>query len=116
MKLIYEILTFPLTVIDNPLLDLIFLSILASISFKVSWNIVGNTEFRGVLGSILHWTIRIITMFVLTTVASFTIKVGLFLYNIPFKIWIILGISSIILVIGILVVRKTISKKQIIKF
>ena len=116
MKLIYEILTFPLTVIDNPLLDLIFLSILASISFKVSWNIVGNTEFRGVLGSILHWTIRIITMVVLTIVASFTIKVGLFLYNIPFKTWIILGISSIILVIGILVVRKTISKKQIIKF
>ena len=92
MKLLYEILTFPLTVIDNPLLDFVFLSILASISFTVSWNIVGNTEFRGFFGSILHWTIRIITMFTLTTFVSLTVKIGLFLHNIPFKVWIMLGI------------------------
>lgn len=113
MKLLYEILIFPLTVIENPLIDLILLSILASISFKVSWNMVGNTEFRGFLGSVLHWTIRIVTMFILTTVVSFTIKVGIFLYNIPFKVWAMLGISFVILAIGLLVARKILINKQL---
>lgn len=79
MKLLYEILTYPLTVIENPLIDLILLSILASVSFKLSWNIVGNTEIRGFFSSILYWTIRIVSMFILTTILSFFIKVGTFL-------------------------------------
>lgn len=116
MKLLYEILIFPLTVIDNPLIDFIFLSILASISFTVSWNIVGNTEFRGVFGSILHWTIRIVTMFILTTFVSLIVKVGIFLYNFPFKVWAMLGILFVILAIGLLVVRKIIFNKKTINF
>lgn len=113
MKILYGILTFPLTVIENPVIYLILLSILISISFKVSWNIVDNIGFKGFLGSALHWTIRILTFFILTTIVSFTIKVGIFLYNIPFKIWIIIGILFIILTVGILVVRKTITNEQL---
>lgn len=116
MKLLYEILTYPLTVIENPLIDLILLSILASVSFKMSWNIVGNTEIRGFLGSVLHWTIRIVSMFILTAILSFFIKLGIFLYNIPFKVWIMLGIIFITLIIGLATIRKIIFNKQNIKF
>lgn len=116
MKLLYEILIYPLTVIENPLIDLILLSILASISFKVSWNIVYNTEIRGFFGSVLHWTIRIVIMFILTAVLSFIIKVGIFLYNIPFKVWIVLCIVFAILAIGLLTARRIFFNKQTIKF
>lgn len=113
MKLLYEILTYPLTVIENPLIDLILLSILALVSFKVSWNIVGNTGIRGFFGSVLHWTIRIVSMFILTAILSFVIKVGIFLYKIPFKVWIMLSIVFITLIIGLATVRKTILIKKI---
>ena len=116
MKLLYEILIYPLTVIENPLIDLILLSILASISFKVSWNIVYNTEIRGFFGSVLHWTIRIVIMFILTAVLSFIIKVGIFLYNIPFKVWIMLSVVFITSITGLVTIRKIIFNKQNVKF
>jgi len=116
MKLLYEILTYPLTVIENPLIDLILLSILASVSFKLSWNIVGNTEIRGFFGSVLHWTIRIVSMFILTAILSFFIKLGIFLYSIPFKVWIMLSVVFITSITGLVTIRKIIFNKQNVKF
>lgn len=116
MKLLYEILTYPLTVIGNPLIDLILLSILASVSFKLSWNIVSNTEIRGFFGSVLHWTIRIVSMFILTAILSFFIKLGIFLYSIPFEVWIMLSVVFITSITGLVTIRKIIFNKQNVKF
>jgi len=63
MKQLYELLTFPLSVIEDPFWDFVLLTIIGSISFIIAWNFVGETGIRGKAGSILHWTIRIIVMF-----------------------------------------------------
>lgn len=70
MKQLYELLIYPITVIENPILDLMFLTILGYISFVIAWNFVGKTGIQGILGSIVHWTIRIIVMVVLSISAS----------------------------------------------
>ena len=113
MKQLYELLTYPLTVIDDPILDFIFITILGSISFIIAWNFVGETGIRGKAGSILHWTIRIIVMFILSTITSILIKCALFLYNMPKEKWIIVGILFLVLIImGIILKFTLFSKKE----
>ena len=113
MKQLYELLTYPLTVIDDPILDFIFITVLGSISFIIAWNFVGETGIRGKAGSVLHWTIRIIVMFVLSTITSILIKCALFLYNMPKEKWIMVGILFLVLIImGIIMKFTLFSKKE----
>jgi len=102
MKQLYELLTFPLSVIEDPFWDFVLLTIIGSISFIIAWNFVGETGIRGKAGSILHWTIRIIVMFALCMIISLIIKLIIFIYSIPLGIWIVIGV--IIVLIGLIFV------------
>lgn len=112
MKQLYEFLTYPLTVIDDPILDFIFITVLGSISFIVAWNFVGENGIRGKAGAVLHWNIRIIVMFVLSTITSILIKCALFLYNMPKEEWVIVGILFLVLIIMGIIMKFKKREKQ----
>lgn len=124
MKQLYELLTYSLSIIEDPFWDFVLLTIIGSVSFIIAWNFVGETGIRGKVGSILHWIVRIIVMFALCLITSLIIKLILFIYNIPLVTWV--AISIIILMICIIMKlpyltimkRKKFNeqKKQIYKF
>lgn len=111
MKQLYELLTYPLSVIEDPLLDFIFISILGSISFVIAWNFVGDSGIRGKAGSILHWTVRIIVMFTLCAITSMLIKLINFIQSISINVWITIFVTLIILSIIVVIIYFTIFSK-----
>jgi len=50
-------MTLPFSIFENPLLDYFIMAIIGALSFKVAWDVTGDIGIRGVLGSIIHWTI-----------------------------------------------------------
>lgn len=97
MKQIYDLLVYPLSVVENPFLDFLLLSIIGSLAFIIAWNIVNITGIRGKFGSILHWTVRFFIMIVLCFLTSVLFKFLSFLQN-------HLLISSIFFIVSILFV------------
>lgn len=112
MKRLYELLTYPLSVIEDPFWNFVLLIIIGSISFIIAWNFVGETGMRGEAGSILHWTIRIIVMFALCIITSLIIKLIVFVYSIPLVIWIIIGVIIALLGLMFAVLKLTIFSKK----
>jgi len=110
MKQIYELITYPLSVIENPFYDFILLTIIGLISFVVAWNFVGESGIRGKAGSILHWTVRLIIMVIFTTITSILIKFGIYLYNNPIKVCAMFFL--IIMTLGVLFVIKQAKKEE----
>lgn len=78
--MIFEIMTYPLSVINNPLLDFIFMSIIGAASFVIAWNFVGDIDVRGKLGSIIHWIVRLFSIIILCSVVSLIVKIYQFVF------------------------------------
>ena len=95
MKKLYELLVYPLSVIDDPFWDFILMSIIGIIAFATAWQFVGEIGIRGKIGSFVHWTIRFIVMAILCFVTTLVIKVYFFVTSIPLYMWIILSIFCI---------------------
>ena len=112
MKQLYELLIYPLSVIEEPFWDFVLLTIIGSISFIIAWNFVGETGIRGKAGSILHWTIRIIVMFTLCMITSLIIKLIVFIYSIPLVIWIVIGVIMVLIGLIFVVLKLTILSKK----
>lgn len=64
-KMFFELLISPLTISDNYFVNSIIVSVLGFIAFKVAFKIVGDIGARGEVGSLLHWSIRLMVFFVL---------------------------------------------------
>lgn len=112
MKQLYELLIYPLSVIEEPFWDFVLLTIIGSISFIIAWNFVGETGIRGKAGSILHWTIRIIVMFTLCMITSLIIKLIVFIYSIPLVVWIVIGVIIVLIGLIFVVLKLTILSKK----
>lgn len=112
MKQLYELLTYPLSVIEDPFWDFVLLTIIGSISFAIAWNFVGETGIRGKTGSIFHWIIRIIVMFVLCMITSLIIKLIAFIYSISLVIWVVIVVIIILIGIIFATLKFTISSKE----
>ena len=95
MSLLYELITFPLSLFDNPIYDIIVMSIIGSISFTIAWRITGDLDIGGGLGSIVHWTIRLISTLIIWSAVSLTIMVA----KLIIKYWLFLSISVILLTV-----------------
>lgn len=80
-KLIFELLTSPLTVSDNYFVDSIIIGLIGIIAFKVAFKIVGDIGLFGEFGSILHWIIRFVTLFLLWFACSVFIGVTKFIIS-----------------------------------
>lgn len=112
MKQLYELLTYPLSIIEDPFWDFVLMTIIGSLSFIVAWNFVGEIGIRGKSGSILHWTVRIIVMFLLCFITSLVIKLVIFIYNIPLVTWLAIGIIVLLILLVFIVLKFTLFGKK----
>ena len=112
MKQLYELLTYPLSIIEDPFWNFVLMTIIGSLSFVVAWNFVGETGIRGKAGSILHWTVRIIVMFLLCFITSLVIKLVIFIYNIPLVTWLAIGIIVMLILLIFIVLKFTLFGKK----
>lgn len=112
MKQLYEMLTYPLSIIEDPFWDFVLMTIIGSLAFIVAWNFVGETGIRGKAGSILHWTVRIIVMFLLCFITSLVIKLVIFIYNIPLVTWLAIGIAMLLILLIVIVLKFTLFSKK----
>jgi len=74
-KIIFDLLTSPLNVSDNYLIDYIIMAMIGFVAFKMAFKIVGDTGIRGEVGSILHWSIRCVLFLLLWFLCSIIISV-----------------------------------------
>ncbi len=61
-KMLFELLISPLSISDNYYLNSILMALIGLIAFKVAFKVVGDLGFRGGIGSLFHWTIRILVV------------------------------------------------------
>ena len=98
-RFIFDLITSPFSLFDNPFYDYIAMAIVGALAFVIAFNIVGELGFRGELGSITHWTIRIIVFVLLWFIFGIMIKLVTFIIT----NWIYILIScSLILVLFLL--------------
>ncbi len=104
LKPIFEMITGEYVLFDNVIYNYITLSIVGIISLKVVWNFVGKLYDYGIImskssGSIIHWTIRLITFIVLFYILSGIIWLTKFIYLYKIAIIIILASSVIFMIL-----------------
>lgn len=98
-RFIFDLITSPFSLFDNPFYNYIAMAIVGVLAFGIAFNIVGELGFRGKLGSITHWTIRIIVFVLLWFIFGIIIKLVTFII----ANWIYILIScSLILVLFLL--------------
>lgn len=61
-RFLFDMITSPLSLFENPFYNYVAMALIAYISFKIAYKIVGELGLRGEFGSIVHWTIRLIVM------------------------------------------------------
>ena len=88
MSFIYNLITSPLQIFDNVLVNVIIMKLIGKFTFKIAFNKVDEIGARGSLGSFLHWTIRTIVFVVTWFVISMIINIITFIIKVPIEIWI----------------------------
>ena len=121
LKPIFEIVKGEYILFDNVIYNYITLSLVGIIALKVSWDFVGELYDYGIImskssGSIIHWTIRLITFIVLFYILSGIIWLTKFIYLHKTESIIILS-SSVIFIILYKFIQKVYrnNKKDVIK-
>lgn len=106
---------------DNVIYNYITLSIVGIIALKVAWDFVGKLYDYGIImgklsGSIIHWTIRLITFIVLFYILSGIIWLTKFIYLYK-TVSIIILVSSVIFIILYKFIQKAYrnDKRDVIK-
>ncbi len=118
LKPIFEIIKGEYILFDNVIYNYITLSLVGIIALKVAWDFVGKLYDYGIImskssGSIIHWTIRLITFIVLFYILSGIIWLTKFIYLHKTESIIILS-SSVIVIILYKFIQK-VYKKDVIK-
>ena len=118
LKPIFEIVKGEYILFDNVVYNYITLSLVGIIALKVAWDFVGKLYDYGLImskssGSIIHWTIRLITFIVLFYILSGIIWLTKFIYLHKTESIIILS-SSVIVIILYKFIQK-VYKKDVIK-
>ena len=118
LKPIFEIVKGEYILFDNVIYNYITLSLVGIIALKVAWDFVGELYDYGIImskssGSIIHWTIRLITFIVLFYILSGIIWLTKFIYLHKTESIIILS-SSVIVIILYKFIQK-VYKKDVIK-
>ena len=121
LKPIFEIVKGEYILFDNVIYNYITLSLVGIIALKVAWDFVGKLYDYGIImskssGSIIHWTIRLITFIVLFYILSGIIWLTKFIYLHKTESIIILS-SSVIVIILYKFIQKVYrnNKKDVIK-
>ena len=95
LKPIFEIITESFSVSDNFYLNMIIMAIIAQVSYRSSFGIVGDL-YRGeiidgkISGSLFHWLIRTIIFFLLYVFVNLMIKIVNIVSIIPVWAWVLI--------------------------
>lgn len=121
LKPVFEMITGEYVLFDNVIYNYITLSLVGIIALKVAWDFVGKLYDYGIImgkssGSIIHWTIRLITFIVLFYILSGIIWLTKFIYLYKTASIIILS-SSVIFIMLYKFIQKVYrnNKKDVIK-
>lgn len=121
LKPFFEMITGEYVLFDNVIYNYITLSIVGIIALKVAWDFVGKLYDYGIImgklsGSIIHWTIRLITFIVLFYILSGIIWLTKFIYLYK-TVSIIILVSSVIFIILYKFIQKAYrnDKRDVIK-
>ena len=101
IKIIFDLITSPLSLFENPLQNYIAMAIIGAISYGIAFRAVGELGLRGKAGSDVHWTIRLIVFLVIWLLCCIVIKIVTFVIN----NWIIVTICAIMILI-VYIVKK----------
>ncbi len=112
MKDVFEILTSTLSIVDDPILDIVIISIIGAVAFGIAWRFVGEIGVRGKLGSIIHWTVRLFVMVTLCYLVSGIINFIKFVMSIPKEWWINLGAILLIAFLVYISIKLTFFSKD----
>lgn len=104
LKPVFEMITGEYVLVDNIIYNYITLSIVGIIALKVAWDFVGKLYVSGIImgkssGSIIHWTIRLITFIVLFYILSGIIWLTKIIYSHKTVSAIILASSVIFMIL-----------------
>lgn len=104
LKPIFEIITGKYVLFDNIIYNYIIMTIIGIISFKIAWNCVKKLYNYDIIsgnniGSIIHWSIRLITFLVIFYFCSILIWITKFVYAYRYMIFICVAIIIVITII-----------------
>lgn len=104
LKPVFEMITGEYVLFDNIIYNYITLGIVGIIALKVAWDFVGKLYDSGIImgkssGSIIHWTIRLITFIVLFYILSGIIWLTKIIYSHKTVSAIILASSVIFMIL-----------------
>lgn len=94
-KFLFELITSPFSLFENPIYDYIVMAIIGYIAYKVAFGAVGDLGLRGEVGSIVHWIIRFFVLMFIWLICCIVIWLVKFVVN----NWLIITISVILLLI-----------------
>lgn len=94
-KFLFDLITSPFSIFENPICDYVVLAIIGYIAYKVAFGTVGDLGLRGEAGSIAHWIIRFFVFAFIWFICCVAITLITFIIN----NWIIIMISAILLII-----------------
>lgn len=92
-KFMFEMITSPLSLFENPIYNYVAMTIIGYIAYKIAFSVVGELGFRGEIGSISHWIIRIFVFIFVWTICCIVITLVTFII----ENWIIIIISTMLL-------------------
>ena len=94
-KFMFDLMTSPLSLFDNPIYNYIAMAIIGYIAYKIAFRIVGDLGLRGEAESITHWIIRFFILLFIWFICCVVIKIVTFIIN----NWVIILISTILILI-----------------
>ena len=75
MKILFDLLTDPLGLPINPIIEWIIMIIIGEIAYRIAFYIVGESGASGTEARLAHWSIRIFIYFIIWAVARAVIWV-----------------------------------------
>ena len=104
LKPIFELVTGEFMLSNNIIYNYIALTIIGLIAFSVAWRFVGSLYDMDIIngkfiGSIIHWTVRVIVFIVVFYVFSFVLWLIKFILSVPFWTWIVVVLGVIIFIV-----------------
>ena len=95
LKFVFDLITSQFSLFENPIYNYVAMGIVCSIALTVALTAVGDLGFKGIIGSIIHWTIRFIVFVVVWFIFLVVINVIKFIRNNLISIIICIILSTV---------------------
>lgn len=117
LKLLFEYYTDSFSLLENPMNNLILMSIIGAISFACAWKAVNKLYTYdmidgSLMGKIFHWIIRAIAFTIICLVVATMIRLYKWVIGVPVYIWVLSAITIVGIIILFIVIKQRMNKKE----